>query len=40
MIENLEDAKFFGIKLINSADFLELLLRLLLNSLVVFWISN
>jgi hypothetical protein len=40
MIENVEQIKFFGIKLINSGDFFELLLRLLLNSLVVYWISN
>ena len=40
MIESVEDIKFFGIKLINSGDFFELLLRLLLNTLVVFCISN
>lgn len=40
MIESIEEIKFFGIKLINSGDFFELLLRLLLNTLVVFWISN
>ncbi len=40
MIENIEEIKFFGIKLINSGDFFELLLRLLLNSFVVYWISN
>ena len=40
MIENFEEIKFFGIKLINSGDFFELLLRLLLNTFVVYWISN
>ncbi len=40
MIDSIEEIKFFGIKLINSADFFELLLRLLLNTFVVFWISN
>ena len=40
MIESVEEIKLFGIKLINSGDFFELLLRLLLNSLVVYWISN
>ena len=40
MIESIEEIKVFGIKLINSGDFFELLLRLLLNSLVVYWISN
>jgi len=40
MIENIEEIKFFGIKLINSGDFFELLLRLLLNAFVVYWISN
>lgn len=40
MIESIEELKFFSIKLINSGDFFELLLRLLLNTLVVFWISN
>ena len=40
MIDSIEEIKFFGIKLINSGDFFELLLRLLLNSLVVYWISN
>ena len=40
MIESIEEIKFFSIKLINSGDFFELLLRLLLNTLVVFWISN
>ena len=40
MIESIEEIKFFGIKLINSSDFLELLLRLLLNTFVVYWISN
>ena len=40
MIESVEDIQFFGIKLINSGDFFELLLRLLLNTLVVFCISN
>ena len=40
MIENIEEVKFLGIKLINSSDFFELLLRLLLNSFVVYLISN
>ena len=40
MIESVEEIKLFGIKLINSGDFFELLLRLLLNSLVIYWISN
>lgn len=40
MIESVEEIKFFGIKLINSADFFELLLRLLLNTFVVYWITN
>ena len=40
MIESIEEIKIFGIKLINSGDFLELLLRLLLNTFVVYWISN
>ena len=40
MIDSIEEIKFFGIKLINSGDFFELLIRLLLNSLVVYWISN
>ena len=40
MIESIEEIKVFGIKLINSGDFLELLLRLLLNTFVVYWISN
>ena len=40
MIENFEEIKFFGIKLINLGDFFELLLRLLLNTFVVYWISN
>ena len=40
MIESVEEIKLFGIKLINSGDFFELLLRLLLNSLVVYWVSN
>ena len=40
MIESVEGIKFFGIKLINSADFFELLLRLLLNTFVVYWITN
>ena len=40
MIENIEEVKFLGIKLINSSDFFELLLRLLLNTFVVYLISN
>ena len=40
MVESVEEIKFFGIKLINSADFFELLLRMLLNIFVVYWISN
>ena len=40
MIENFDEIKFFGIKLINLGDFFELLLRLLLNTFVVYWISN
>ena len=40
MIENIQEVKFLGIKLINSGDFFELLLRLLLNSFVVYLISN
>jgi hypothetical protein len=40
MIESIEELKFFSIKLINSGDFFELLLRLLINTLVVYWISN
>ena len=40
MIESIEEIKVFGIKLINSGDFFELLLRLLLNTFVVYWISN
>ena len=40
MIESIEEIKIFGIKLINSGDFFELLLRLLLNTFVVYWISN
>ena len=40
MIENIEEVKFLGIKLINSSDFFELLLRLLLNTYVVYLISN
>ena len=40
MIESVEEIRFFGIKLINSADFFELLLRLLLNTFVVYWITN
>ena len=40
MIESIEEVKVFGIKLINSGDFFELLLRLLLNTFVVYWISN
>jgi len=39
-MESLEDIKFLGIKLINSSDFFELALRLALNTLVVFLISN
>lgn len=39
-MESLEDIKFLGIKLINSGDFFELALRLALNTLVVFLISN
>ena len=40
MLETVEEIRFFGIKLINSGDFFELLLRLLLNSFVVYLISN
>ena len=40
MVESVEEIRFFGIKLINSADFFELLLRMLLNIFVVYWISN
>ena len=40
MIENIEEVKFLAIKLINSSDFFELLLRLLLNTFVVYLISN
>jgi hypothetical protein len=40
MIENIEEVKFLGIKLINSSDFFEFLLRLLLNTYVVYLISN
>ena len=41
MIESVEEVKFFGIKLINSGDFFELfMIRLLLNTFVVYWISN
>lgn len=39
MIESIEEVKFLGIKLINSGDFFELLLRLLLNTLVVYLIT-
>lgn len=39
MIESLEEVKFLGIKLINSGDFFELLLRLLLNTFVVYLIT-
>jgi hypothetical protein len=40
MIESIVEIKVFGIKLINSGDFFDLLLRLLLNTFVVYWISN
>ena len=40
MIESIEEVKVFGIKLINSGDFFELLIRLLLSTFVVYWISN
>ena len=40
MLAIIEEIKFLGIKLINSGDFFELLLRLLFNTLVVYWISN
>ena len=40
MMESIEEIRFFGVKLINSGDFFELLLRLLLNTFVVYWISN
>ena len=40
MIESIEEVKLFGIKLINSGDFFELLIRLLLSTFVVYWISN
>ena len=39
MIESIEEVKFLGIKLINSGDFFELLLRLLLNTFVVYLIT-
>lgn len=39
MIESLEEVKFLGIKLINSGDFFELLLRLILNTFVVYLIT-
>ena len=39
-MESIEEIRFFGVKLINSGDFFELLLRLLLNTFVVYWISN
>jgi hypothetical protein len=37
--ESIEEVKFLGIKLINSGDFFELLLRLLLNTFVVYLIT-
>ena len=40
MIESIEEIKFFGIKLINTDDFFELFLRLLINTVVVYLISN
>jgi len=40
MIESIEEIKYFGIKLINTEDFFELFLRLLINTVVVYWISN
>ena len=40
MIESIEEVKFLGIKLINSGDFFELLLRLLLNTFVVYLITH
>ena len=39
MIESIEEVKFLGIKVINSGDFFELLLRLLLNTFVVYLIT-
>lgn len=39
MIESIEEVKFLGIKLINSGDFFELLLRLLLNTFIVYLIT-
>jgi hypothetical protein len=40
MIESIEEIKYFGIKLINTEDFFELFLRLLINTVVVYLISN
>jgi hypothetical protein len=40
MIESIEEIKCFGIKLINTEDFFELFLRLLINTVVVYLISN
>jgi hypothetical protein len=40
MIESIEEVKYFGIKLINTEDFFELFLRLLINTVVVYLISN
>lgn len=39
-MEYLEELRFLGIKLVNLEDFLDLVLRLLLNTLVVYWISK
>ena len=39
-MEYLEELRFLGIRLVNLEDFLDLVLRLLLNTLVVYWISK
>ena len=39
-MEYLEELRFLGIKRVNLEDFLDLVLRLLLNPLVVYWISK
>lgn len=39
-MEYIEELRFLGIKLINAEDFLDLVLRLLLNTFVVYWISK